>query len=194
VTAAESHFRRAAEADRDRTEAHCELAALHLASGALEEARAAALGALRRNAEDEAAHRLLYDAQVRSEDYRNAEITLHSLEKLAPADGGVQLALAWFYAASPDARWRNGPWARYHARAAERLLGSDGDDVLMAMALAEAAAGNSEAAAAAAERGASLARERGEPDVRNDFENLLSHLRQNRVIESRPRLFAVAPR
>jgi tetratricopeptide (TPR) repeat protein len=194
LVAAESHFRRAAEADRDRPEAHRELAALHLANGALEEARAAALEALRRNARDEAAHRLLYDAQIRSEDYRNAEITLHSLEKLAPADGGVQITLAWFYAACPDARRRNGRWARHHARAAERLMGGDGDDVLMARALAEAAAGDFEAAAAAAERGASRARERGDPDMRNDFESLLSHLRRNRVIASRPRLFAGTPR
>ena len=188
LTAAESHFRRAAEADRDRTEAHRELAALHLASGALAAARAAALDALRRNAEDAAAHRLLYDAQVRSEDYRTAEITLHSLEKLAPADGGVQIALAWFYAACPEESRRYGPWARYHARAAERLLGSDGDGVLMVRALAEAAIGDFEAAIAAAERGARLARERGAPDVRDDFESLLTHLREGRVIASRPRL------
>jgi tetratricopeptide (TPR) repeat protein len=185
--AAESHFRRAAEADRNRAEAVRELAALHLASGALEAARAEALEALRQNAEDAAAHRLLYDAQVRSEDYRNAEITLHSLEKLAPADGGVQIALAWFYAACPEESRRRGPWARHHARAAERLLGAEGDGVLMARALAEAAIGNFEAAVAAAERGASLARE---PDVRDDFESLLTHLRERRVIASRPLLFA----
>jgi tetratricopeptide (TPR) repeat protein len=194
LAAAESHFRRAAEADRDRTEAHRELAALHLASGALEEARAAALEALRRNAEDAEAHRLLYDAQVRSEDYRNAEVTLHSLEKLAPEDGGVQVALSWFYAGCPEASRRRGPWARYHARAAERLLGADGDGVLMARALAEAALGNFEAAVAAAERGVGLARERGEPDVRDDFESLLAHLREGRVIASRPRLLASGDR
>ena len=192
--AAENYFRRAAEADRDRSEAHRELAALHLTSGALEEARAAALGALRRNNEDQAAHRLLYDAQVRSGDYRNAEVTLNLLEKLAPADGGVQIALAWFYAASPDASRRNGRRALHHARAAERLMGGDGGDVLLARALAEAADGNFEAAATAAERGAALASERGDPTLRDDFESLLSHIRQNRVIASRPRLFAKALR
>lgn len=192
--AAESHFRRAAEVDPDRQDAHRELAALHLANGFLEEARAAALGALRRDSGDEAAHRLLYDAQVRSEDYRNAEITLNLLEKLAPADAGVQIAMAWFYAACPDTGRRNGRRALHHARAAERLMGGGSDDVLMARALAEAAAGDFEAAATTAERGATLARERSDSALRNDFESLLSHVRQNRVIASRPRLFASAPR
>jgi Flp pilus assembly protein TadD len=195
LVAAERHFRRAAEADRDRAEAQRELASLYLASGALEEARAAALDALRRNPRDAAAHRLLYDAQIRSGDYRNAEITLHSLERLDPADADVQLALAWFYAACPDPGWRHGPWARHHARSAERLLGGDSVDVLMARALAEAACGDFEAATAAAERGATLAREQGEPVVRDDFESLLPHLRERRVIASRPRLLTgVEPR
>jgi hypothetical protein len=64
----------------------------------------------------------------------------------------------------------------------------------MARALAEAACGHFEAAAAAAERGAALARERGDPAVRDDFESLLSHLRENRVIASRPRLLIEEPR
>jgi hypothetical protein len=119
---------------------------------------------------------------------------LNFLEKLAPADGGVQIALAWFYAACPDASRRNGRRALHHARAAERLLGGDGDDVLLARALAEAADGNFEAATTAAERGAALARERGDPTLRDDFEGLLSHIRQSRVIASRPRLFTSALR
>jgi hypothetical protein len=190
LAAAEAQFRSAAEANLDRSDAHRALAALHLENGALAEARTAALAAVRRNPEDEAAHRLLYDAQIRSDDYRNAEITLNLLEKLAPSDGGVQVALAWFYAACPDTRRRSTQRALNHARLAEGVMGADAPNAAMARALAEAAIGDFEAAAAAAERGAALANERGDASLREDFESLLEHVRQHRLIASRPRLLA----
>jgi tetratricopeptide (TPR) repeat protein len=187
--AAESHFRRAAEVDPERPEAHRELAALHLESGALAEARTAALGALRRNAEDEAAHRLLYDAQVRSEDYRSALVTLHSLAKLAPEDASTHIALAWLYAACPDFTLRNRHKALFHAREARRIRGGEAPDILMARALAEASRGNFDAATAAARRGVAMAGEQGNPTERRDFESLLAHLAERRAIATRPRLF-----
>jgi tetratricopeptide (TPR) repeat protein len=187
---AETHFRRAAEASRNRSDGQRELAVLHLSSGSLAEARAAALGALRRNREDAEALRLLYDAQVRSEDYRNAEITLQGIEEVAPEDGGAHVALAWLYAACPDPERRNAAWARHHARLAEAAMGVDNPNAAMARALAEAASGNFAAAADAAELGASLAGDRDDPSLREDFESLLGLIRQRRPIAARPPLFA----
>ena len=188
---AEVHFRRAAAASRDRSDPQRELAALHLASGSLAKARAAALGALRRNREDAEALRLLYDAQVRSEDYRNAEITLQGIEEIAPEDGGAHVALAWIYAACPDPERRNAAWARHHARLAEAALGADDPNAAMARALAEAASGDIAAAADAAGRGAALAGDRGDASLREDFESLLGLIRQRRPIASQPPLFAL---
>jgi len=190
LTAAEAHFRSAAETNRDRSDAQRELASLHLENGRHAEARVAALAAVRLNPEDEVAHRLLYDAQVESREYRNAEITLNLIEKLVPKNGGVQVALAWLYAACPDSNLRNPRRALHHARAAKRMLGDDDPNVAMARALAEAADGDFEAATVAVERGAALARQRGDPSLREDFENLLAHIRQRRLISSRPRLLA----
>jgi hypothetical protein len=190
LAAAEVQFRRAAEANRDRSDPQRELAALHLAKGALAEARAAALGALRRNREDAAALRLLYDAQVRSEDYHNAEITLQGIEEIAPEDGGAHVALAWLYAVCPDPERRNAGWARHHARLAEAAMGVDDPHAAMARALAEAASGDFAEAAAAAERGAALARGRDDPSLGEDFESLRDIIRQRRPIVSRPPLFA----
>jgi tetratricopeptide (TPR) repeat protein len=191
ATVAEAQFQRAAEAGPERSEPHRELASLHLANGHFAEARSAALAAVRRNPGDEAAHRLLYDAQVESGDYRNAEITLNLIEKLAPKDGGVQIALAWFYAACPDGSLRDARRSLHHVRVAERLIGGEDPNVVMARTLAEAARGEFEAASASGRRGAALARERDDPSLGDDFASLLAHLRERRLIASRPRLLAL---
>jgi hypothetical protein len=183
---AEAQFRRAADANPDRSDAQRALAGLHLANDRPGEARAAALAAVRRDSEDVAAHRLLYDAQVQAGDYVAAGVTLHFIQKLAPRDGSAQVALAWFFAACPDIARRNPNRSLHHARVAERLLGAEDPNVALAWVLAEAANGDFEAAAARAEHGAALARERGDTSLGDDFTDLLSHVQERRVIASRP--------
>jgi tetratricopeptide (TPR) repeat protein len=186
AAAAAAQLERAAAVKPDRADAYTELASLFIAGDRFEEARGAALLAVRRNRESEAAHRLLYDAQIGAQDYRNAGVTLNLIEQLAPRSGSVQIAMAWFYAANPDPSLRNPSRSLHHAAAAERRLGSDDPNVAMARALAEAANGDFGAAAATAARGAEQARNSGDTAVAAEFEDLAVHAAHHRVIASPP--------
>jgi len=184
-------LRRAAEVDRTRSEPLSELALLQLELGNFAEARAAAVGAARRNPADVRAHHVLYDAQIGSGDYRRAVSTLHVLEKLTPDDVGVQVALTWLYGACPDPAIRNVARARGHARAAARLGGDENPDVLMALAIAAALEGDFEKAVVLADSGASLAAKRDDPLARRELDAFVDHLRERRMITAAPRLFSV---
>ncbi|MFQ5416308.1 MAG: hypothetical protein ACE5FL_04570 [Myxococcota bacterium] len=187
--AAVAHLQRAAAVDPSASAPLRELASLRLETGDALAARAAALGAVRRDPSDVKAHHLLYNSQAVSGDYPSAIITLHVLEKLTPEDGGVQVALAWLYAACPDQGLHDGHRARYHAAAAAKLAGRDEPDALIAAVLAEVVNGDFEAAAAAAERGAAAARARGDDALRTRFEDLAARVRARRAITAPPRLF-----
>lgn len=192
VDAAEAALQRADAADASRNLALRELAALRLAEGRPEDARSVALEAVHRDSTDEDAHRLLYDAQIGSGDFRYAAITLTLIEKLAPKDGSIQIAMTWFYAACPDPAWRNGPRSLHHARVTERLLGRNDPTAAMAQALALAGTGDFETAIPTAERGLALARERGDGAMVDDFDFLLLRFQERKLITARPPLLSAS--
>lgn len=193
LSGAESQFEHAALAAPQRSDPMRELAALQLGDGRPVEARASALIAVRNDRADEVAHRILYDAQILSDDYRNAEITLNLIELLAPSDGAIQLAMAWFYAACPADSLRNAARSLHHANAASRILGPDDPNALMAIGLSEAANGRFEVAAAAADRGIAVASARNDTPLRSDFEALKQHFAGRRSVASRPHLLTPEP-
>jgi len=183
-------LRRAVETSGDRVDALRTLAGLYLESGRAEEARAAALAAVERDPGDALAHRLLHDALVRSGDFREVGVALENIAELDPENPGVQIALAWYYAACPDAGLRDPERALRHARAAERLRGANDPDAVMAMVLAAAAAGNTPEATAAARRGASIADARGDEALARSFAELSGLVQDGRPIAAPPRLLA----
>jgi tetratricopeptide (TPR) repeat protein len=187
---AEMHLRRAASIATHDANAKRVLASFYLADEQYPEARSAALDAVRRDPSDELAHRLLYDAQVRAGDYPHARITLDLIEELAPGNGAVQVAMAWFYAACPERTQRNSNRALHHARKAERLMGSEDPDVAMATALAAAAAGDYPQAIAAVRRGVAIADERADVALSLEFSRLLNHIGNRRSVAAQPRLLA----
>jgi len=193
LEAAETQLRRAATLSMDTTgatDATRALASFYLDSDRVPQARAAALEVVRRDPTDEAAHRMLYDSQIKASDYRNARVTLDLIEQLAPRDASIQVAMAWFYASCPDLGLRNPSRALHHAAAAERLVGSSDPEVDMAMTLAAASAGDFPRAIAAARRGLATASERNDDDLAGEFEKLLRHLENRNAIAAQPRLLA----
>lgn len=177
------------------------LARQHVRAGLLCEAQGEPDAALRHyrraidaSADDALAHRALYNLEIARGEWSLARETLGALVRAAPDDAEVHLAAAWLLASAPDPALRAPETALVHVGEAERLLGTERTDVLLARTLALAGTGRSDAALATAERGATLARARGEEEVERSFASLREPLASGREIAAPPpRLRAPAP-
>jgi tetratricopeptide (TPR) repeat protein len=142
--------------------------------------------ALDAHREDALAYRALYNLEIARGRWGDARETLDALVRAAPADAEAHLAAAWLISGGPDPALRSAGAALQHVEAAERLLGSERTDVLLARALALAEGRQIDEAIATAERGEALARARGEVEVARSFASLREPLRSGRRIATAP--------
>ncbi len=142
--------------------------------------------ALEAHADDALAYRALYNLEITRGRWVDARETLGALVRAAPADAEAHLASAWLLAGVPDPALRSADAALVHVGEAERLLGPERTDVLLARALALAESGRIDEAIAATEHGETLARARGEDEVARSFASLREPLRNGREIATPP--------
>lgn len=175
-------------ADFERT-----LARQHTRAGMLREAQGDEAAAERHyrlaldaHGQDTLAYRALYNLEIERGRWAEAQETLEALVRVTPTDAEAQLAAAWLLASGPDPALRSADAALQHVDAAERLLGPERTDVLLARALAFAEGGRIDEAIAAAEQGEALARRRGEDAVARGFASLREPMRSGRAIATAP--------
>ncbi len=173
---------------------HTRAGMLRTVEGDLDAAEQHFRRALEARSDDVLAYRALYNLDVERREWADASATLEALVRIAPSDAEVHLVAAWLLAGVPDPALRSGEAALAEVREAERLLGTERTDVLLARALALARSGRSTEAIAATERGEGLARARGESEVARGFASLRESLRSGRDIVSPPPLLRIAAR
>ena len=169
------------------------LAHQHARAGLLREAQGDAVAAerhyrraLEARSDDALALRGLYNREVARGAWASARATLEALVRAAPDDAEARLAAAWLLAGVPDPTLRSADAALVEVAAAERLLGPERTDVLLARALALAEGGRIDEALGAIERGESLARARGDDALARSFVSLREPLRSGREIATPP--------
>jgi tetratricopeptide (TPR) repeat protein len=134
----------------------------------------------------------LYNLEIARGRWADARETLGALVRAAPADAEAQLAAAWLLAGVPDPALRSADAALVHVGEAERLLGPDRTDFLLARTLALAGSGRSDEAIRATGHGEALARARGEQEVARSFASLREPLRSGREIAAPPPRLRIA--
>jgi len=142
--------------------------------------------ALDAHGDDAVAYRALYNLEIARGAWADARETLAALVRAAPEDAEAHLASAWLLAGVPDPALRSADAALAHVGEAERLLGAERTDVLLARTLALAEDRRIDEAIAATEEGEALARTRGESEVARSFASLREPLRSGREIVTPP--------
>jgi len=150
--------------------------------------------ALDAHAGDALAYRALYNLEIARGQWADARETLGALVRAAPADAEAHLAAAWLLAGVPDPALRSADAALVQVGEAERLLGAERTDILLARALALAESGRIEEAVAATEHGETLARARGEDAVARSFASLREPMQSGREIATPPPRLRIAYR
>jgi tetratricopeptide (TPR) repeat protein len=177
------------------------LAHQHARAGRVREAEGDALAAERHYRRALAARpgepiaaRALYNLEVARGEFAGARAILEDLARAEPEDAEAHLALAWLLAGVADPALRDGDAALAHVREAERLLGAENADAMLARALAEAERGRFAEASGATLRGEELARACGDGALARSFASLRQALRAGRGVETPPRLLRIAGR